>query len=159
MKYSSTLWVAGDASSCKARRSKGRSSFRRTPDFYIINHDGVGVGATTTRHKSMALRGFAAALEKRADIKMVIIDEASAYRAPGTGRHKVARHSLAGKDYLWLMTGTPTPNGPLDAYGMAKLVNNAYGESLTSYKQRVMMQITQFKWVPRPGAMGEAKKL
>lgn len=128
-------------------------------DFYIINHDGVGVGATTTRYKSMALRGFAAALEKRSDIKMVIIDEASAYRDPGTGRHKVARHLLAGKDYLWLMTGTPTPNGPLDAYGMAKLVNNAYGESLTSYKQRVMQQITQFKWVPRPGAMDEAKKL
>jgi len=128
-------------------------------DFYIINHDGVGVGATTTRYKSMALRGFAAALEKRSDIKMVIIDEASAYRDPGTGRHKVARHLIAGKDYLWLMTGTPTPNGPLDAYGMAKLVNNAYGESLTSYKQRVMQQITQFKWVPRPGAMDEAKKL
>jgi SNF2 family DNA or RNA helicase len=128
-------------------------------DFYIINHDGVGVGATASRYKGVALRGLARAICDRSDIRMVIIDEASAYRDPGTSRHRVARHLLAGRDYLWLMTGTPTPNGPLDAYGMAKLVNNAYGESLTSYKMRVMHQLTQFKWLPRPGAMDEAKKL
>ena len=128
-------------------------------DFYIINHDGVGVGATATRYKSLALRGFAAALAARKDIKICIIDEASAYRDPSTARHKVARELLASKEYLWLMTGTPTPNGPLDAYGMAKLVNNAYGESFTSYKQRVMYQATQFKWLPKQGAMDEAKKL
>ncbi len=128
-------------------------------DFYIINHDGVGVGATATRYKSVALRGFAKELAERQDIRISIVDEASAYRATGTNRHKVARILLGERNYLWLLTGTPTPNGPVDAYGMAKLVNNAFGESLTSYKQRVMMQVSQFKWAPRPGAMDEAKKL
>lgn len=130
----------------------------RDADFYIINHDGVGVGAHASR-RGVELRGFAERLLGRDDIRISIIDEASAYRAPGTRRHRIGRLLLAGRPYLWLLTGTPTPNGPLDAYGMAKLVNNAYGESQTAYKYRVMTQVSQFKWVPKPGAMDEAKKL
>lgn len=58
-----------------------------------------------------------------------------------------------------MMTGTPTPNGPTDAYGMAKLVNNAFGESFTGFKNRVMHKISMFKWVPKTGANAEARKL
>lgn len=58
-----------------------------------------------------------------------------------------------------MMTGTPTPNGPLDAYGLAKLINNAWGETFGSYKARTMYRLTQFKWVPRAGAHAEARKL
>jgi RNA polymerase sigma factor (sigma-70 family) len=57
------------------------------------------------------------------------------------------------------MTGTPTPNGPTDAYGLAKLVNNAFGETYTSYKSRVMVQLSQFKWVPKPGSHLAAHRL
>lgn len=136
---------------------KRQDLLAKPADFYIVNHDGIRVGAQVQRKVSM--KGFAADLAKRADIRGCIVDEASAYRDPGTARHTVARHLLKPRDYLWLMTGTPTPNGPLDAYGMAKLVNGAYGETLTSYKGRVMVQFSQFKWVPRAGAHEEAKKL
>ena len=57
------------------------------------------------------------------------------------------------------MTGTPVSNGPLDAYGLAKLVNNSYGESFTSYKDRVMFRVSNFKWIPKEGAHSEAYKL
>lgn len=126
-------------------------------DFYIINHDGLGVGASVNR--KVELRGFAAALAAREDIKIAIVDECSAYRDPSTNRHKIARIMLMPRPYLWMMTGTPTPNGPTDAYGQAKLVNNAYGEALTSYRLRVMQNVSQFKWVPKPGAHEAARKM
>ena len=46
-------------------------------DYYIINHDGVGVGAHT--RKKFELDGFSKALAEREDIKIAVIDEASAY--------------------------------------------------------------------------------
>jgi SNF2 family DNA or RNA helicase len=114
-------------------------------DFYITNFDGVGV----LRHE----------LAARTDIQIVIIDEASAYRDGTTKRHRVARTILAGRSYLWLMTGTPTPNGPTDAYGLAKLVNNAGGESFLSYRSRCMEKVGMWKWVPRPGSHEMAHRL
>lgn len=126
-------------------------------DFYIINHDGVGVGASVNR--TVKLAGMALALHERTDIKLAIVDECSAYKDPSTRRHRIARTLLMDRPYLWMMTGTPTSTGPVDAYGQAKLLNNAYGETQTSYKSRVMIQITSFKWVPRSGAAEIAKKL
>jgi SNF2 family DNA or RNA helicase len=126
-------------------------------DFYIINFDGLAVGSPTG--KSEGGRSLFAALEARHDIRIAIVDEASAYRDAGTRRHRVARRLLAPRDYLWLMTGTPTPNGPTDAYGMAKLVNNAFGESFTSFKERVLYKAGMWKWVPKPGAHAEALRL
>ncbi len=114
-------------------------------DFYIINFDGLGV--------------IAAELANRSDIRMAIVDEASAYRDRTTNRHKLARKLLATKDYLWMMTGTPTPNGPEDAYGMAKLVNNANGESFYSYQDRVTTKISLYKRVPKSGSHAAAMAL
>jgi SNF2 family DNA or RNA helicase len=114
-------------------------------DFYIVNYDGVEV-----LQKELAARS---------DIRMCIVDEASAYRNRTTERHRLARRLLAAKDYLWLMTGTPTPNGPTDAYGMAKLVNNCFGEGWGSYHDRVMQKVSLYKWVPKAGAHAEAHKL
>jgi SNF2 family DNA or RNA helicase len=126
-------------------------------DFYIINFDGLTVGSH--RRKKFELDGFSKELAARSDIRIAIIDEASAYRDSRTLRHRVARAILYNKSYLWLLTGTPNPNGPVDAYGLAKLVNDAYGEKFTHYKQRVMIQISPFKWIPRFGANAEARKL
>src|SRR6202042_3293621 len=83
----------------------------------------------------------------------------SAYRDARTKRHRVARLIIGRKDYLCLMTGTPCTTGPTDAYGLAKLVNNAKGESFSSFHNRTMMKVSQFKWIPRAGAYEEARKL
>jgi SNF2 family DNA or RNA helicase len=125
--------------------NKRRELLRQEADFYIVNYDGVEV--------------LAKELLERCDIRMSIVDEASAYRNRATERHRIARKLLAFKDYLWLMTGTPTPNGPTDAYGMAKLVNNAFGEGWQSYHDRVMTKVSMYKWVPKAGAHEQAHKL
>lgn len=126
-------------------------------DFYVVNYDGLAVGAPAdSRHPA---RGLYAELLARTDIRGILVDEASAYKDSSTRRHHVARKLFDKRDYLWLMTGTPTPNGPTDAYGLAKLVNNAWGETFTSFKNRVMYRVTQFKWLPKAGAHAEARKL
>src|SRR5215831_12118166 len=124
---------------------KRKKLLEQDADFYIVNYDGVGV--------------LKKQLEARDDIQIVIIDEASAYRDGTTKRHRTARMVLAGRSYLWLMTGTPTPNSPVDAYGLAKLVNNAFGESFLSYRMRCMEKVSMWKWVPRPGAHEMAHQL
>lgn len=125
--------------------AKRRELLNQNADFYIVNFDGVGV-----------IRNELAA---RTDIKIIIIDEASAYRDATTKRHRVARAVLMGRDYLWLMTGTPTPNAPTDAYGLAKLVNNAFGESFMGYKFRCMIKVSMWKWMPKQGAHEMANAL
>lgn len=125
--------------------AKRRELLDTEADFYVVNYDGVEV--------------LQRELGARLDIRMCIVDEASAYRNRTTERHRLARRLLASKDYLWLMTGTPTPNGPTDAYGMAKLVNNCFDEGWQSYHDRVMMKVSMYKWVPKTGAHAEAHKL
>lgn len=119
-------------------------------DFYIINHDGLKIGAS--RKKNVEWTKVAKALRDRQDIQIVIVDEARAFADATSDRSLAARRIITPKNYVWALTGTPTPNGPLDAYGLAKLVNGAYSESFQAYRSRVMMQVSAFKWVPRVGA-------
>src|SRR6185312_8925870 len=44
-------------------------------------------------------------------------------------------------------------------YGLAKLDNNARGESYGSFHNRTMIRLSQFKWMPRAGSYEEARKL
>lgn len=128
-------------------------------DFYVINHDGLGVGATVDNKGRIVLDGFSKLLAERADIRIAIIDECRAFSAGNTRRHRVARQVLVQRPYLWAATGTPTPNGPQDAHGQARLVNGAYGESYKSFRIRTMYQLGAFRWVPKRGAEQEALKL
>lgn len=140
----------GDA----GRRQK---KLEKPADFYIINHDGVGVGAHT--RKKFELDGFSQALAERDDIRLAIIDEASAYKDARTKRHRIARVVFGRKDYLWLLTGTPTPNAPTDAYGLAKLVNNAFGKSFQTYQAETMLKVSQFRWVAQRDGYDKARRL
>jgi len=51
------------------------------------------------------------------------------------------------------MTGTPAAQSPLDAYGLAKLVNpNSVPKFFGTFRDQVMVKITQFKWIPKENA-------
>lgn len=126
-------------------------------DFYILNPDGLGIGAHT--RKKFELDGFSKALAERDDIKCVIVDEASFYKDARTKRHRVARQVIGSKPYLWLMSATPTPQAPTNAYGLAKLVNNAFGKSFTTFQMESMTRISQFRWVPRKDGYEQARRL
>jgi Lhr-like helicase len=52
-----------------------------------------------------------------------------------------------------MMTGTPAAQSPLNAFGMAKLVNpTAVPNYITAWRDKVMLKISTFKWIPKPDA-------
>jgi len=119
-------------------RDKRKAIISGPAEFVIINYDGVDIVAD-----EIANGGF----------DLIIIDEANAYKNATTKRFKTMRKILKPTTWLWMMTGTPASQSPLDAYGLAKLcvpdtAPNLYG----TYRDMVMYQLTRFKWIPKPGA-------
>jgi SNF2 family DNA or RNA helicase len=52
-----------------------------------------------------------------------------------------------------MLTGTPASQSPVDAYGLAKIVNpDGVPRFLGTFRDQVMTKITQFKWVPKKSA-------
>lgn len=120
-------------------REKRLQLLAQEADYYIINHDGV------------TLNWMLSALIERGDINLVIADEASAYRNARTARYK-AFEKLTGRPnmWLWMMTATPCPNAPTDAWALARLVDkSSVPKFFKAFQEQVMHQITAYKWVPK----------
>lgn len=112
---------------------------RAKVDFYIVNYEGLDI--------------IKDALKKRTDIDLFVVDEAAAYRNGNTERYKTLTSLLPEKARLWLLTGTPCPNSPEDAWALARLVNKAkVPQYFGTWKRQVMQQVTTYKWRPRPGS-------
>ena len=117
----------------------------------LIQHDYEFV---ITNYEGLALIAPEVLADGRFDL--VITDEANAYANPQTQRWKALASIIKPTTYLWMMTGTPAAQSPVNAYGLAKLVNpTAVPKFYTAWRDRVMNKITMFKWAPKP----EAKKL
>ena len=112
-------------------------------DFYVINHDGIKV--------------IREELAKRTDINLWIYDEASAVRNPQSQRHKLFAKMVRPTDWMWLMTGTPCPKDPTDVWGLAKLLGSkVIPHYFSSFRDQLMIQVTPYKWVPKPDAFEKA---
>jgi SNF2 family DNA or RNA helicase len=84
---------------------------------------------------------------------LVIVDEANAYKTPTTRRWKALNSILTPNTYLWMMTGTPASQSPVDAYGLAKLVNpDGVPKFFTAWRDQVMNKVTMFKWAAKVDA-------
>ena len=84
---------------------------------------------------------------------LIIVDEANAYKNPSTRRWKALASIIKPETYLWMMTGTPASQSPVDAYGLAKLVNpDNVPKFFTAWRDQVMNKITMFKWAAKPNA-------
>ena len=84
---------------------------------------------------------------------LVIVDEANAYKNPSTRRWKTLASIIKPETYLWMMTGTPASQSPVDAYGLARLVNpSGVPKFQTSWRDKVMNKISMFKWAPKANA-------
>lgn len=104
-------------------------------EFIIINFDGV-----KTVRDQLAEGGF----------DLIIVDEANAIKSVTTDRWKAMASLVNPNTRLWLMTGTPASQSPLDAYGLAKLVNpDSVPRFFGRFRDQVMIKINQFKYVPR----------
>ena len=61
---------------------------------------------------------------------------------------------------LWMLTGTPAAQSPLDAYGIAKLINpEGTPKYFGQFRDKVMHKITQYIWRPKYNADKEVHKL
>lgn len=120
----------------KAKRQK---LLREDVDIYLVNHDGLKV-----------IEGD---LIARTEIDAMVVDEIATFRNASTGRWKSLAKVAKGREYLWGLTGTPTPNAPTDAWAQVRLiaperVPTYYGK----FRDAVMKQLNPYKWVPRETA-------
>ena len=75
------------------------------------------------------------------------------YKNAQTKRWKSLNRLITPSTWLWMMTGTPAAQSPLDAFGLAKLGNpNSVPRFFSSFRDQVMYKITNFKWVPKEDA-------
>jgi SNF2 family DNA or RNA helicase len=110
-------------------------------EFVIINYDGVGIVEDEI---------------KNADFDLIVIDEANAYKSATTQRWKIMKRMLMPTTGLWMLTGTPASQSPLDAFGLAKLVNpENVPRFFTAWRDKVMHRITQFKYIPKPSSKND----
>ena len=107
-------------------------------EFVIINYDGVEIVKD-----DIAKGGF----------DLFIVDEATHYKNVQTKRWKTLNNIIGEDDWLWMMTGTPAAQSPLDAYGLAKMVNPlSVPRFFGSWRDIVMWKVTQFKYKPKDTA-------
>jgi SNF2 family DNA or RNA helicase len=107
-------------------------------EFVIINYDGI---ATVVDEIAAA------------KFDLIVVDEANAYKTVTTKRWRILAKLITPSTKLWMLTGTPASQSPLDAYGLAKLVSPAtVPKYFTAWRDKVMQQVTRFKWTPRPYA-------
>jgi SNF2 family DNA or RNA helicase len=101
---------------------------------------------------------FSFAMHRKVDVAygaadLIIVDEATHYKNPQTKRWKTLNKLVGPSTWLWMMTGTPAAQSPVDAFGIARLVNpTAVPRFLGSFRDQVMRKVTNFKWVPKEDA-------
>ena len=119
-------------------KEKRKKIINSGAEFVIINYDGVEIVAD-----EIAKGGF----------DLFIVDEATHYKNAQTKRWKTLNKLVGENDWLWMMTGTPAAQSPVDAYGLAKLINPlAVPRFFGSWRDMVMWKVTQFKWKPKETA-------
>ena len=117
---------------------KRRAIIEQGADFVIINYDGVEIVSDV-----IAKGGF----------DLIVVDEATHYKNAQSKRWKILKNLVQDDTWVWMMTGTPAAQSPLDAYGLAKMINpNSVPRFFGSFRDMVMTKVTQFRWIIKPHA-------
>tara|TARA_R110000824_G_scaffold244319_2_gene433054 strand:- start:593 stop:1756 length:1164 start_codon:yes stop_codon:yes gene_type:complete len=117
---------------------KRKEIIQQGADFVIINYDGVEIVS-----EEIANGGF----------DLIIVDEATHYKNAQSKRWKTLNKLIGDDTWLWMMTGTPAAQSPLDAYGLAKMINPLnVPRFFGSFRDMVMRKVTQFRWIIKPEA-------
>lgn len=119
-------------------RLKRKEIINSNAEYVIINYDGVEIVEEDINAN---------------DFDLIIIDEANAYKNAQTNRWKCMKRLLNSNRWLWMMTGTPAAQSPLDAYGIAKLcVPDRAPKTFGRYRDTVMFNVGRFRWFPKENA-------
>ena len=124
--------------------SKRQKVIEQSYEFVIINFDGVHTVFDDLY---------------KANFDLIIVDEANAYKTATTRRWKTLAKLLRSETKLWMMTGTPAAQSPLDAFGLARLISPERVPKYSgAWRDRVMNQITRFKWIPKSNCTEQVHK-
>jgi len=114
-------------------------------DILVVNHDGIKVLKDDF---------------KIARPEVIIVDESTAFKNVGTDRWKALRDLTARARYVWMLTGTPAPQGPTDLFGQARIIcPDAVGRSFNRFRDKVMFQVGPYQFVPRENFEQTVKEL
>ena len=117
-------------------RDKRKQIISGDAEFVVINFDGIEIVADDI---------------EKAGFDMIVIDEANAYKNPQTKRWKVLSRLVKPETWLWMLTGTPASQSPVDAFGLSRLVSpERVPKYVSSFRDLVMHKVSQFRWVPKP---------
>lgn len=91
-------------------------------------------------------------------VDLIIADESTKFKTWKAKRTQ-ALYRISLDKRIWMMTGTPTPQEPTDAYAQIRIVRgvNKY-MSFTAFRDLTMYKVTQFKWKARKDAMETVAK-
>ena len=108
-------------------------------EFIIINYDGI---ATVAEH-----------IMKHGRFDLIVIDEATHLKNAQTKRWKLMNKLVTPSTWLWMLTGTPAAQSPVDAYGLGRLCVPARAPRFFGdFREAVMQKLDMYRWVPRPDA-------
>jgi SNF2 family DNA or RNA helicase len=117
---------------------KRKKIIKEGAEFLIINYDGIPSVFEELQN---------------ANFDLIVIDEANAYKNVQTKRWKLMRKLMQPNTGLWMLTGTPAAQSPVDAYGLGRLcVPQRTPQFYGDFRESVMMQFSAFRWIPRPEA-------
>lgn len=123
---------------CYGSAHKRKSIIEGNFDFTIINYDGVSIVKDEI---------------KNANFDLIIVDECNAYKSHTTVRWKTLNKILNPNTRIWMMTGTPACQSPVDAFGLGKLIcPDRLPKLSAAWREKVMYQISRFKWIPKPNS-------
>lgn len=114
-------------------KDKRRAVIAGESEFVIINYDGIPLLP-----------------ELAGKFDLIIADECNFVKSTTTRRWRAFNRLILAGTKLWMMTGTPAAQSPVDAFGLAKLVNpRGVPRFFGSWRDKVMIQAGQFRWMPR----------
>jgi SNF2 family DNA or RNA helicase len=117
---------------------KRRAVLAQKTEFVVINYDGIEIVK-----EDIANGGF----------DLIIVDEATHYKNAQSKRWKALNKLVTPDTWLWLMTGTPAAQSPVDSYGLAKLIDStSVPRNFNVFKDTVMQRVSQYRWEPKETA-------
>lgn len=107
-------------------------------EIVIINYDGVEIV-----QDEIDAGGF----------DLIVVDEATHLKNVATKRWKVLNKLIKKDTWLWMLTGTPAAQSPVDAYGLAKIVNpKSVPRAFNAFRDLVQVRQSVFVFRNRPEA-------
>lgn len=123
-----------------------QAKFQEAADIYVINFDGIEWLTDENRLALLIKRG----------VDTLVVDELSKFKHTTTQRFKLLKPYLDSFARRWGLTGSPAPNGLLDLFGQAYVLDlgRALGRYITHYRNEFFNPSGYggYDWKIRPGA-------